>query len=184
MGFFEIILISIGLAMDAFAIAICKGLAMKNGTTKKGIIVATYFGIFQAVMPFLGYTLGISFEVAIKALDHWIAFILLVVIGLNMIKESLSKKQEEVNDDLSFKTMIILALATSIDALAVGVSFAFLGVNIFLSILCIITFVISFFGVLIGNKFGKKLKSKSELLGGIILIIMGIKILLDHLEVF
>ncbi len=186
MGFFEIILISIGLAMDAFAIAICKGLAMKNGTTKKGIIVATYFGIFQAIMPFLGYTLGISFEVAIKTLDHWIAFILLVVIGLNMIKESLSKKQEEVNDDLSFKTMIILALATSIDALAVGVSFAFLGVNIFFSILCIgiITFVISFFGVLIGNKFGKKLKNKSELLGGIILIIMGIKILLDHLGVF
>ena len=186
MSFLEIILISIGLAMDAFAVAVGKGLAMKNGTTKKGIIVAIYFGIFQAIMPLLGYTLGMRFEATIKALDHWIAFILLVAIGLNMIKETIRKKQEDINDDLRFKTMLILSLATSIDALAVGVSFAFLGVNILFSIICIglITFAISFLGVIIGNKFGKKLKNKSELLGGIILIIMGIKILFEHLEIF
>lgn len=186
MSLLEIILISIGLAMDAFAVAVCKGLAMKHGSTKKGVIIALYFGIFQALMPFIGYILGIKFEKAIESLDHWIAFILLSAIGINMIKESIKNEENNMDDDVSFKSMFILALATSIDALAVGVTFAFLKVKIIIPLILIgiITFVISFLGVKIGNKFGSKLKNKSEILGGIILIIMGLKILLDHLGVF
>ena len=183
MGLLEIILISISLAMDAFAVAMCKGMAMKKETVKSKVIIAMYFGIFQALMPLLGYLLGLRFEKAINFIDHWIAFILLGIIGVNMIKESLSKKEEDLNDDISFKTMIILALATSIDALAVGVTFAFLKVKIIIPIIFIgtITFIISYLGVKIGKKFGDKLKSKAETLGGIILIIMGIKILIEHL---
>ncbi len=185
MGFLEVVLISVSLAMDAFAVAVCKGMAMKRGTTRKGVIIALYFGTFQALMPFIGYTLGLRFEKAINSIDHWIAFALLGIIGINMIKESLKNDDEDVNDDVSFKTMFILALATSIDALAVGVTFAFLRVYIFIPLICIglITFVMSFLGVKIGNKFGEKLKNKSEILGGIILILMGIKILLDHLKI-
>ena len=186
MSLLEIILISVGLAMDAFAVAVCKGLAMKHGSTKKGIIIAIYFGAFQAIMPLIGYLLGIRFEKAIETIDHWIAFGLLTAIGINMIKESLKNDENDINDDVGFKTMFILALATSIDALAVGVTFAFLRTNIFIPLIFIgiITFVLSFIGVKIGNKFGDKLKNKSEKLGGVILILMGIKILLDHLEVF
>lgn len=186
MSLLEIILISIGLAMDAFAVAICKGLAMKHGSTKKGIIIALYFGIFQALMPFIGFILGIKFEKAIEILDHWIAFILLSAIGINMIKESLKNENNNIDDDVSFKSMFILALATSIDALAVGVTFAFLRVEIIIPLISIgvITFAISFLGVKIGNKFGSRLKNKSEILGGIILIFMGLKILLDHLGIF
>ncbi len=183
MNYIEIILISIGLAMDAFTVAICKGLAMKHGSTKKGVIVALYFGIFQALMPFLGYVLGIKFEKIVDSLDHWIACVLLVSIGISMIKESIKQGNDDISDDVGFKTMIVLAIATSIDALAVGVSFAFLKVKILSSLIFIgiITFCMSFIGVKIGNKFGDKLKNKSEILGGIILILMGIKILLDHL---
>ncbi len=179
-------MISVGLAMDAFAVAVCKGLAMKHGSTKKGIIIATYFGVFQALMPLIGYLLGIKFEKAISTLDHWIAFGLLTAIGINMIKESLKNDENDINDDVGFKTMVILAVATSIDALAVGVSFAFLKIHILTPLLLIgtITFAMSFLGVKMGNKFGDKLKNKSEIIGGIILILMGVKILLDHFELF
>ena len=185
MNFLEIVLVSFGLAMDAFAVAICKGMAMKKGNLKKGIIIALYFGIFQALMPFIGYMLGLRFEKVINAIDHWLAFILLSIIGINMIKESISKKEEKINDDISFKTMFILALATSIDALAVGVTFAFLRVEILNPLIFIgtITFCMSYLGVKIGNKFGNKLKNKAETIGGIILILMGLKILLEHLHI-
>ena len=186
MNFLEIILISISLGMDAFAVAICKGMAMYKGSVKKGVIIAIYFGVFQALMPFIGYMLGLRFEKAINAIDHWLAFGLLNIIGINMIKESFNKKDENINDDVSFKTMFILALATSIDALAVGITFAFLNVNIYVPIIFIgiITFIMSFIGVKIGTKFGDKFNNKAETAGGIILILMGFKILLDHLGIF
>lgn len=183
MSILEIVLISIGLGMDAFAVAVCKGLAMKKMNWKKAFIIAIYFGVFQALMPFIGYELGINFKNAIQSIDHWIAFILLSSIGINMIREALKKDDDDVNDDVSVKTMIVLALATSIDALAVGVTFAFLEVQIAIPIIMIgvITFVMSFAGVKIGNYFKDKFKDKAEILGGIILIAMGIKILIEHL---
>ena len=185
MGILEIFLIGIGLAMDAFAVSICKGLAIKKLNLKKMIIIALYFSIFQAIMPILGYVLGNSFQNIIYNIDHWIAFALLVGIGLNMIKEGIVKDDEEKNDNISFKTMIILAIATSIDALAVGITFGFLEVNIILSVICIgiITLILSLIGTKIGNKFGDKLQNKAELLGGFILILIGTKILLEHLGI-
>ena len=185
MKLYEIILISIGLAMDAFAVSICKGLSMKKINWKSTIIIAIYFGLFQAIMPVFGYLLGSSFSVIVQKLDHWIAFILLAIIGGNMIKESKDDEAEKRNDKVDFKTMIILAIATSIDALAVGVTFAFFKVNIILSISIIglITFILSFVGVIIGNKFGDKFQNKAELTGGVILIIIGLKILLEHLGI-
>ena len=185
MGVLEIVLISIGLAMDAFAVSVCKGLSMKKMSWKKAIIVGTYFGIFQAGMPIIGYFLGVHFEALVVKVDHWIAFILLATIGVNMIKEALSKEDEGHNDSVDFKTMIVLAIATSIDALAVGITFAFLRTNIVLafSTIGIITFVLSMLGVKIGNKFGSKYESKAEFAGGIILILLGLKILLEHLGV-
>ena len=185
MELFEIIVIAIGLAMDAFAVSVCKGLSMKKIDWKKAIIIAVYFGIFQALMPVLGYFLGSSFSAFVQKVDHWIAFILLSIIGVNMIKESTDDEVEKRNDNVDFKTMVVLAIATSIDALAVGVTFAFFEVNILLaiSIIGIITFILSIFGVIIGNKFGDKLQNKAELAGGIILIIIGVKILLEHLGI-
>lgn len=185
MSILEIILIGIGLAMDAFAVSICKGLAMKKMNWKSAIIIALYFGIFQAVMPLIGFLLGTNFANAIQNIDHWIAFILLSVIGLNMIKEAIHPSDENMNDRIDIKTMLILAIATSIDALAVGITFAFLKVNIFtsISIIGIITFIISLIGVKIGNVFENKLKNKAEILGGIILILIGLKILLEHLNI-
>lgn len=187
MGLVEIILIAIGLAMDAFAVAICKGLSMKKMDWKKAIIIGLYFGIFQAGMPIIGYLLGVGFEESIKFIDHWVAFVLLAFIGGNMIKESLSKDkdEEESNDNVDFKTMVILAVATSIDALAVGVTFAFLNVNLILSVsvIGILTAIISIIGVKIGNVFGDKYESKAEFAGGIILIFIGLKILLEHLGI-
>lgn len=183
MGLIELIILSVGLAMDAFAVAICKGLGMKKVTLKKAGIVGAYFGVFQAVMPLIGYLVGFRFQDKIKAVDHWIAFILLVVIGINMVKESLSKDEEEIEEaDLGFKSMIMLSIATSIDALAVGITFAFLKVSIIpaVALIGIITLVISMSGVKIGNIFGDKFKSKAELLGGVILICIGLKILLEH----
>ncbi len=179
----EIILISIGLAMDAFAVSICKGLSIKKINWKVICIVGLYFGIFQAGMPIIGYFLGKGFESFVTKIDHWIAFILLSFIGINMIKEAFSKDENINGDDLSFKTMIILAIATSIDALAVGITFAFFDVNIIFSIsmIGIITFILSAIGVILGNKFGNKYEKKSQLLGGLILIIIGIKILIEHL---
>ena len=169
--------------MDAFAVAICKGLAMKKLSWKKALIIGLWFGGFQALMPTAGYLLGTRFESYVTAIDHWIAFVLLALIGANMVKESFSKEEESSNDAVDFKTMFLLAIATSIDALAVGVTYAFLQVRIVpaVSFIGVITFTLSIVGVKIGNVFGLKYKSKAELTGGIILIVMGIKILLEHL---
>lgn len=186
MGLLEIVLISVGLAMDAFAVSICKGLSFKKMSWKKALIIGLYFGGFQGGMPLVGYLLGVGFQEKIQAVDHWIAFLLLGFIGFNMIKEAFLKEEDdECNDKIDFKTMVVLAIATSIDALAVGVTFAFLKVNIILavSLIAIITFVLSMLGVKIGNVFGDKYEKKAEAAGGIILILLGIKILLEHLGI-
>ena len=185
MGIIELIVLSIGLAMDAFAVAVCKGLSMPKMNWKKAGVIAAYFGIFQALMPSIGYLLGVNFQENIQSIDHWIAFILLGIIGLNMLKEAISTETENSNDSIKFKDMLILAVATSIDALAVGITFAFLKVNLWLaiSLIGIITFTISVAGVKIGNVFGCKYEKKAELVGGLILILLGIKILLEHLGV-
>ena len=185
MGLIEIILIGISLAMDAFAVSICKGLSMKKINWKNAIIIAVYFGLFQALMPVVGYFLGTAFSSVVESIDHWIAFVLLAIIGGNMIKESTDDEVEKRNDKVDFKTMIVLAIATSIDALAVGITFAFFKVNLILAVLLIgvITFVLSILGVIIGNKFGDKLQNKAELTGGVILILIGLKILLEHLGI-
>lgn len=185
MGLIELFLIAVGLSMDAFAVAVCKGLAMEKCTVKKAGIVGLYFGGFQALMPAIGYMLGVQFQDLITSIDHWIAFILLSIIGGNMIKEAMESCDccEEHDASLDFKTMVGLAVATSIDALAVGVTFAFLRVSIVpaVSFIGVTTFVISFAGVKIGNVFGSKYKKRAELAGGIILILLGVKILIEHL---
>ena len=179
MGFLEIFFIGIGLSMDAFAVSICKGLSTKTLKLKHALICGGYFGFFQCFMPFLGFILGVLFKDKIESIDHWIAFIL-----FNMIKEAF-EDEENCNTEFSFKVMLPLAIATSIDALAIGVTFAFLNVDIFSAIIIIAltTFVISMIGVKIGHVFGTKYKSKAEIVGGIILICMGIKILLEHLYI-
>ncbi len=192
MGLAELFILAVGLSMDAFAVSICKGLCMRKVTVKKAGIVGLYFGAFQAGMPLLGYALGVQFQDRITALDHWIAFVLLGLIGTNMIREALSREKEDCvcptdeKEELGAKNMLLLAVATSIDALAVGVTFAFLKVQIIpaVSFIGIITFSLSAAGVKIGNVFGVRYKSKAELAGGIILILMGTKILLEHLGVF
>ena len=186
LSFLEIILIGVGLAMDAFAVSICKGLVIREKSYKKALIVGLYFGLFQGLMPLLGYYLGIFFKDVVMSIDHWIAFALLSVIGINMIRECFSNEEEISNDSVKFKDMIFLAIATSIDALAIGITFAFLSVNIYLASFIIlgITMLLSFVGVILGNKFGNKLGKKAELFGGIILVIIGIKILLEHLNLF
>ena len=188
MGIFELFLIAVGLSMDAFAVAVCKGLAMKKCTVKKAGIIGLYFGGFQALMPLAGYILGVQFKDVIVAIDHWIAFILLAIIGGNMIKEAREEECEccESDESLDVKTMLGLAVATSIDALAVGITFAFLNVEIVpaVSFIGVITFTLSMAGVKIGNVFGTKYKSKAEFLGGIILILIGTKILLEHMGLF
>lgn len=183
MGLIELCILSIGLAMDAFAVSVCKGLSMARMKWKNAIIIGAYFGYFQALMPVLGYLLGYNFQDRISNIDHWIAFILLGVIGINMIKEAVSKENDVHNDSVKFKDMIVLAIATSIDALAVGITFAFLNVNLILaiSLIGIITFIISVLGVKVGNIFGDKYEKKAEFAGGIILIFLGIKILVEHL---
>lgn len=185
MGTIEILLISIGLAMDAFAVSICKGLSIKKMNWKNAIIIGLYFGIFQAGMPILGYFLGSTFERFITNIDHWIAFALLTGIGFDMLKEAFSKESEHSNDKVDFKTMIILSIATSIDALAVGITFACLKTKIIVPAITIgiITFLMSVIGVKIGNKFGDKYERKAEIMGGVILILLGIKILLEHLGI-
>ena len=185
MGLIELICIAVGLSMDAFAVAICKGLSLRKCTWQKQGIVGLYFGVFQAGMPLLGYLLGMQFKEMITSIDHWIAFVLLGIIGANMIKEGFSKEviSDEKTDRLSVKEMLGLAVATSIDALAVGVTFAFLQVEIIPAV-CIIgitTFILSAAGVKIGNIFGTRYKSKAEIAGGVILIFMGVKILVEHL---
>lgn len=167
MGLFEIFVISFGLAMDAFAVSVCKGLSMKKMNWKNAVIIGLYFGIFQALMPVLGYFLGTTFSGLVERIDHWIAFILLSIIGGKMIKDSTDNEVEKRNDKIDFKTMIGLAIATSIDALAVGITFAFFKVNLLMAIFVIgaITYLLSFFGVFIGNKFGDKFQNKAELAG-------------------
>ena len=186
MGFIELFLIAISLSMDAFAVAICKGLNMRKLNYKHTFIIATFFGGFQGLMPLIGWFLGKQFAQYITNFDHWIAFILLAFIGGQMIHEALKKDNEkcDINENLNIKELFILAIATSIDALAVGITFALIpNTNILTSItlIGIITFVLSIIGVFIGNKFGSKFKSKAELAGGIILILIGTKILFEHL---
>lgn len=185
MGIVELFVLAIGLSMDAFAVSICKGLSVQKLELKHMLIVGAYFGGFQALMPAIGYFLGSQFEHLIVSIDHWIAFILLLFIGGNMIKESRETDVDELDDDFGFRTMLLLAIATSIDALAVGVTFAFLRVNIVAAVLFIgcTTFICSAIGVKIGNVFGVKFKSKAELAGGVILILIGTKILLEHLGI-
>ena len=183
MGLIELFLIAVGLSMDAFAVSVCKGLAMPKCTFKKVAIVGLWFGGFQALMPAIGYVLGAQFQEAIASIDHWIAFVLLALIGGNMIHEALDNDEEEADASLDVKTMFLLAVATSIDALAIGITFAFLKVNIIPAVcfIGIVTFIISFAGVKIGNVFGARYKNKAEIVGGIILILLGLKILLEHL---
>ncbi|MGN0315866.1 MAG: manganese efflux pump MntP family protein [Fusicatenibacter sp.] len=178
-------ILAVGLAMDAFAVSVCKGLAMQKIQWKQAGLVGLWFGGFQALMPLIGYLLGVGFESRIKAIDHWIAFALLVLIGVNMIREACSKEEEEADEKLDAKTMFLLAVATSIDALAVGVTFAFLSVQIVpaVSFIGIVTFVISAAGVYIGHQFGMRYKAKAEIAGGVILILIGTRILLEHLGI-
>ena len=183
MGFFELLLIAVGLSMDAFAVSICKGLSLKNLKKRHAALVGLYFGGFQFLMPVLGWALGYRFDHVIVSVDHWIAFGLLTVIGVSMIREA--RHADELDDDLGFKTMLLLALATSIDALAVGVTFAFLQVRILpaASLIGVTTFLLSVVGVYIGHLFGLRYKAKAEIAGGVILIFIGVKILLEHLGI-
>ena len=183
MGLIELFLIAVGLSMDAFAVSVCKGLAMPKCTFKKAAIVGLWFGGFQALMPAIGYVLGAQFQETIASIDHWIAFVLLALIGGNMIHEALDNDEEEADASLDVKTMFLLAVATSIDALAIGITFAFLKVNIIPAVcfIGIVTFIISLAGVKIGNVFGVRYKNKAEIVGGVILILLGLKILLEHL---
>lgn len=186
MGILELLILAVGLSMDAFAVSICKGLAMKKAAWKSQLCCGAWFGGFQALMPLIGYFLGSLFIDAISAIDHWIAFALLAIIGINMLREALNGEEETTDADLSVKTMFLMAVATSIDALAVGISLAMAGVsNIFMAVLLIgvTTFVLSAVGVRVGNVFGSRYEKKAELMGGVILILLGIKILLEHLGV-
>lgn len=192
MSLLELFILAVGLSMDAFAVAVCKGLSVQKAGAKECGIVGLYFGGFQALMPAIGYFLGVQFKEYITSIDHWIAFILLGLIGFNMIRESRERADE--NDEVcpkeehpfAVKSMLLLAIATSIDALAVGVTLAFLDVNLpaSVSFIGVTTFVLSAIGVRIGNIFGMRYKSKAELAGGVLLICMGLKILLEHLGVF
>ena len=185
MGLLELFILAAGLSMDAFAVSVCKGLAMPKITLKRTLTVGLWFGGFQALMPAAGYLLGVQFRDKITAVDHWIAFILLGLIGANMIKEACSGDCEEENESLDIRTMFLLAVATSIDALAVGITFAFLDVHLLaaVSFIGITTFTLSAAGVKIGNVFGTRCKAKAELAGGVILILLGLKILLEHLGI-
>ena len=182
MGFWELVVLAVGLSMDAFAVSICKGLALQRVSWKECCIAGAWFGGFQALMPLLGYLLGTQFEQFVTSVDHWIAFVLLGI----MIREALSKDEDKLDGSLAFKTMLLLAIATSIDALAVGITFAFLpGTHIVPAVALIgsITFVFSAAGIRLGNVFGLRYKSKAEFAGGVILILLGTKILLEHLGV-
>ena len=191
MGIGELFLLAVGLSMDAFAVSVCKGLAMKKATLRTEATCGLWFGGFQALMPTIGFFLGALFADTIEAFDHWVAFALLAIIGINMLKEALEKKDEsgdnpEKDADLSVKTMFLMAVATSIDALAVGISLAMVGsVNIWLAaaFIGICTCLLSALGVKIGNVFGSRYEKKAELAGGVILILLGVKILLEHLGV-
>ena len=189
MGIFELFLIGVSLSMDAFAVAICHGLSMPKLNLRHGVVIALFFGGFQALMPFLGWILGSQFARYIESVDHWVAFALLALIGGNMVREALSNEEEEEEtacataDRLDLKRLFMMAIATSIDALAVGVTFAFFRVPILpaITIIGITTFCISLGGVLVGNYFGTRYKKRAEITGGVVLILLGAKILLEHL---
>ena len=186
MGFAELLLLGVGLSMDAFAVSVCKGLAMKRATLKAELTCGVWFGGFQALMPLIGFYLGTLFAEAIQAFDHWVAFGLLALIGGNMLKEAFGAEEECPCADLSVRTMFLMAVATSIDALAVGISLAMVGdVNIWaaVSLIGVTTFALSAVGVAVGNVFGSRYEKKAEMAGGIILILLGVKILLEHLGV-
>ena len=185
MGFWELFVLAVGLAMDAFAVSICKGLSIRRLKLGHCLVVGLWFGAFQALMPTLGYFLGSTFAQLVQAIDHWIAFALLLIIGGNMIREALGGDEEEVSPSPAAPGMFLLAVATSIDALAVGVTFAFLKVNIWaaVALIGVCTFVISAVGVKIGHVFGARFKSKAELFGGVVLVLIGTKILLEHLGI-
>lgn len=183
MGLWELFVIAIGLSMDAFAVSICKGLSVRRCTIRHMLICGLYFGVFQAAMPMIGYLLGAQFESLVTAIAPYIAFALLAFIGANMIREARSLEEESIDDDFSMKSMIPLAIATSIDALAVGVSFAFLQVDIVpaVAFIGVTTFVCCVIGVKVGSLFGSKYKQSAEFFGGLVLILMGLKILLERL---
>lgn len=187
--FIELLLMGVGLAMDAFAVSVCKGLAMRKVNKKQAVIIALFFGGFQALMPFIGWALGVQFESYITSIDHWIAFVLLGFIGGKMIVETIKPEEDEeieqMDAPLDLKQMTILAVATSIDALAVGITFAFLKYPIVeaISIIGVVTFIICIAGVYVGNFFGSKYKNKAEFAGGLILVLLGLKILLSHLGI-
>ena len=185
MTFFELLLIAIGLSMDAFSVSICKGLTTREFSWRMALVCGLWFGGFQALMPTIGYFLGAQFQEMIEAYDHWIVFGLLFLIGANLIREAIWGKEEEQDGSLGFKTMFLLAIATSIDALAVGVSFACIQVKLWSSVIIIgiTTFLFSVLGVKIGNVFGSKYERSAGIIGGIILILIGLKILLEHLGI-
>nr|WP_325186681.1 manganese efflux pump MntP family protein [uncultured Oscillibacter sp.] len=188
MSILELFLIGVGLSMDAFAVAICQGLAMSRLNWRRAGVIAAFFGGFQAAMPLLGWALGSRFAVYIQELDHWAAFLLLGLIGANMVREALGPEEETPCDggELDLRRLLVLAVATSIDALAVGITFAFLEVPILpaVSVIGVTTFCLSLAGVAVGNYFGARYKRRAELSGGVILIALGLKILLEHLGVF
>lgn len=186
MSFIELLLLAVGLSMDAFAVSICKGLALKNVKLKHMAIAGAWFGGFQMLMPLIGYLLGSAFSESIQVYDHWVAFGLLALIGVSMVREAFGKEEDDGNASMDFKTMLLLAIATSIDALAVGISLAFVGANLTVSMAIIgtVTFLLSAAGVKIGSLFGDRYQKKAELTGGIILVLLGLKILLEHLGVF
>lgn len=184
MHFLELIIIAVGVSMDAFAVSICKGLSVRRLRPNHMLSAAVWFGGFQALMPLIGYFMGIAFADYVSNVDHWIAFVLLAIIGGKMVKEAFEKDEDcDYNPDFSFKTMLMLAIATSIDALAVGVSFACLKVDVWTSVIVIglMTGAFSAFGVLLGNVFGNRFKSQAEFAGGFILVAIGVKILLEHM---
>ena len=191
MGLGELLLLALGVSMDAFAVSICKGLAMPKATLKAGLTCGIWFGGFQAMMPLIGFFLGTLFADAIQAVDHWVAFVLLAIIGINMLKEAFEKDEcceccQESNADLSVKTMFLMAVATSIDALAVGISLAMAGnVDIYSAVVLIGLFTcgMSTMGVKIGNVFGSRFEKKARLAGGVILVLLGLKILLEHMGI-
>ena len=182
MGFIELLLISVGLAMDAFAVSVGKGMTVKRVRPYHALNAGAWFGAFQALMPIIGFFVGRSFASYVVNIDHWIAFGLLIIIGVNMIREAISGEEEVVDGNFGVRTMLIMAIATSIDALAVGISMAFLHVNIWISVavIGIVTFAISAAGVYLGASFGSRLGSKAGIIGGVILIAIGIKIVVEH----
>lgn len=186
MGFWELLLLGVGLSMDAFAVSVCKGLAVQRADKKTALVCGLWFGFFQALMPVIGFFLGRIFADAIEAVDHWVAFGLLSIVGVNMIKEALEEGESDADPDLSARAMLPLAVATSIDALAVGVSLAMAEVNIWtaVTLIGVTTFLLSAAGSLVGGVFGRKYEKKAEIFGGVTLIFLGLKILLENLGAF